>query len=128
MYTIMTGSNPPTLMLGGTEAFHFSIFIELEQIIIHPTCVPDRHGHAANTLDLFFTSNPQNYVSSPLRSSVHCTVTVTSSFTPPPLIPPTQRHLWLLENSRCADMSNFLLDFPRNLCSAKVCRAPFIFP
>ena len=115
MYTILTCSNPPTLMLGGIEAFHFSISNELEQIIKHPTRVPDRHDHAANPLDLFFTSNPQKYtytVSSPLRSSDHCTVSVTSTFTPPPPIPPTQRHLWHFENAQRADMSNFLFDFP----------------
>ena len=39
---------------------------------------------------------------------------VTSSFTPPPPIPPTQRHLWHFENVRHADMSNYLLDFPWN--------------
>ena len=44
--------------VGGIEAFHFSISNELEQIIKHPTRVPDRHDHAANPLDLFFTSNP----------------------------------------------------------------------
>ena len=63
--------------VGGIEAFHFSISNELQQIIKHPTRVPDRHDHAANTLDLFFTSNPQNYtytVSFPLGSSDHCTV------------------------------------------------------
>ena len=101
--------------VGGIEAFHFSISNELEQIIKHPTRVPDRHDHAANPLDLFFTSNPQNYtytVSSPLGSSDHCTVSVTSTFTPPPPIPPTQRHLWHFENTRRADMSNFLFDFP----------------
>ena len=100
--------------VGGIEAFYFSVSNELEQIIKHPTRVPDRHNHAANTLDLFFTANPQNYthtVSSPLGSSDHCTVSVTSSFTPPPPIPPTQRHLWHFENARRADMSNFLLDF-----------------
>ena len=99
----------------GIEEFRFSISNELEQIIQHPTRVPDRHDHAANPLDLFFTSNPQNYtytVASPLGSSGHCTVSVTSTFTPPPPIPPTQRHLWHFENSRHADMSNFLLDFP----------------
>ena len=103
--------------VGGIEAFHFSISNEREQIIKHPTHVPDRHDHAANTLDLFFTSNPQNYtytVCSPLGSSDHCTVSVTSSFIPPPPIPPTQRHLWYFENARRADMSNFLLDFPWN--------------
>ena len=101
--------------VGGNEAIHFSISNELEQIIKHPTRVPDRHDHAANTLDLFFTSNPQNYtytVSSPLGSSDHCTVSVTSSFTLPPPIPPTQCHLWHFENARLADMTNFLLDFP----------------
>ena len=97
------------------EAFHFSISNELEQIIKHPTRVPNRHDHAANPLDLFFTSNPPNYtytVSSPLGSSDHCTVSVTSTFTSPPPIPPTQRHLWHFENARRADMSNFLLYFP----------------
>ena len=101
--------------VGGIEAFLFPISNELEQIIKHPTRVPDRHDHAANTLDLFFTSNPQNYtypVSSSLGSSDHCTVSVTSSFTLPPPIPPTRLHLWHLENARRADMSNFLLDFP----------------
>ena len=39
--------------VGGIEAFHFSISNELEQIIKHPTCVPDRHDHAANSLYLF---------------------------------------------------------------------------
>ena len=101
--------------VGGIEAFHFSISNELEQIIKHPTRIPDRHDHAANPLDLFFTSNPQKYtytVSSPLGSSDHCTVSVTSTFTPPSPIPPTQRHLWHIENARRGDMSNFLFDFP----------------
>ena len=101
--------------VGGIEAFHFSISNELEQIIKHPTRVPDCHGHAANPLDLFFTSNPQNYtytVTSPLGSSDHYTVSVTSTFTPPPPIPPAQRHLWHFENARRADMSNFFLDLP----------------
>ena len=40
--------------VGGIEAFHFSISNNLEQIIKHPTHVPDNHDHAANTLDLFF--------------------------------------------------------------------------
>ena len=116
-YTTLTGSNQPTLMLGELRLFPFSISSEMEEIIKYPTRVPHRHYHAANTLDLFFTSNPQNYtytVSSPLGSSDHCTVSVASFFTPPPPIPPTQHHLWHFENTWCADMSNFLLDFPWN--------------
>ena len=66
-----------------------------------------KDGHAADTLDLFFTSNPQNSaytVSSPLGSSNHCTVSVSSSLIPPPPIPPTQHHLWHFENARHADV------------------------
>ena len=37
--------------VGGIEAFHFSIPNELEQIIKHPTVVPDHHDHAAKTLN-----------------------------------------------------------------------------
>ena len=40
------------------EALTFSILNDLEQIITHPTHIPDRHDHTTNTLDLFFTSNP----------------------------------------------------------------------
>ena len=102
MYTTLTGSNPLTLVWEELRLF-ISLFPtswnKLSNIL--PTRVPDRHDHAANTLDLFFTSNPQNYtytVSSPLGSSDHCTVSITSSFTPPPPIPPTQRHLWHFQN------------------------------
>ena len=121
--------------VGGIDAFHFSISNELEQIIKHLTRVPDHHDHAATTLDLFFTSNPKNYtypVPSPLLFSDHCAVSVTSSFTPPTPIHPTQRHLWQFEkasftppppipltqhhlrhfeNAWRADMSRFVLDF-----------------
>ena len=115
MCTILTGSNPPTLMLGELKLF-ISLFLT-NWNIKHPTRVPDCHDHAASTLDLFFTTNPQNYtytVSSPLGSSDHCTVSVTISFTPPPPIPPTQHHLWYFWTTRRADMNNFLLDFPWN--------------
>ena len=101
----------------GIEALHFFIYNELEQIIKHPTHVPDHHDYVANSLDLFFTSNPRNYaytVSSPLGSSNHCTVSVSSSFTLPPSILPTQHHLWHFENAWHADMSDILLDFPWN--------------
>ena len=95
MYTILTGSNPLTLMLGELWLF-ISLSNELEQIVKHPTRVPDCHDRAANTLDLFFTSEPHKYtctVSSPLGSSDDCNISVSSSFTPPPPIPPTQYHL-----------------------------------
>ena len=66
-------------------------------------------------LDLFFTSNRSNYsytVSSPPGSSDHSLISVSSSFSPPLPIPPTQSHLWHFENTRHSDIRDFLLDFP----------------
>ena len=142
IYTTLTGSNPPTLMLGELRLFislfltswnklsnilhMFLIVMTMQQTwessaelkgLVNPLIY--NNNNAANTFDLFFTSNSQNYtytVSSPLGSSDHCTVSVTSSFTPPPPIPPTQRHLWHFENAQHADISNFRLDFPWNDC------------
>ena len=50
--------NSNTTDVGGREEFDFSISNELEQIIKHPTCFPDRHGDRPNILVLFFTFNP----------------------------------------------------------------------
>ena len=100
---------------GGREALSFSILHDLEQIIKHPTRVPDRHDQAPNILDLFFTSNPLNYsysISSPLGSSDHSVVSVSASLAPPPPLPPTKRLLWHFERVQRADMSAFLFDFP----------------
>ena len=100
---------------GVGEAHSFSIIHDLEQIIKHPTRVPDSHGQAANTLDLFLTANPIYYsytVSSPLGLSDHCLVSVFSSFSTPPPIPPTQCRIWLFNRIQRAEMSDFLKDFP----------------
>ena len=81
---------------GGVEALEFSILHSLDQLIQQPTRVPDRHDQASNILDLFFISNCDLYtysVSSPLGSSDHCFVTVTSSYAPPPPLPSTSHRL-----------------------------------
>merc|ERR1712002_1391927 len=96
-------------------AYSFSVLHELEQIIRHPTRVPDRHEQAANTLDLFLTSNPHHYshtVTSPLRSSDHCLVSVSTTLAPPSPLPTTKRRLWHFERAQRADLSAFLTDFP----------------
>ena len=111
-------------MLGELRLFISLFLTSWNKLSKHPTRVPDRNDHAAKALDLFFTSNPQNYtysVSSSLGSSSHCTVSVTSSFIPPLPIPPTRCHLWHFENARRADMSNFLLDFPWNDYCFRTC-------
>ncbi|MPC58382.1 hypothetical protein E2C01_052386 [Portunus trituberculatus] len=42
----------------GELAFNFAILFDLEQLVQHPTCVPDRLGDTLRILDLFLTSNP----------------------------------------------------------------------
>ena len=58
----------------------------MTKVISEPTRVPDRAGDKANTLDLFLTSNPSIYssptVSSPLRNSDHCLITLRHDFLP----------------------------------------------
>ena len=70
----------------GREAEAFAIVNDLTQVISEPTRVPDRAGDKANTLDLFFTSNPSIYspptVSSPLGNSDHCLITLRHDFLP----------------------------------------------
>ncbi|MPC56069.1 hypothetical protein E2C01_050019 [Portunus trituberculatus] len=42
----------------GELAFNFVILHDLEQIVQHPTRIPDRLGDTPNILDLFLTSIP----------------------------------------------------------------------
>ena len=101
--------------VGGNEARFFSITNEMEQIIHHPTRVPDRHDQTPNILDLCFTSNPSLYsysISAPLGSSDHKLISLNSSHASPPPIPPTDRHLWFYDQARKDDIRTHLLDFP----------------
>ena len=96
-------------------ALDFCLLHDLEQIIQQPTRVPDRSDHAPNTLDLFFTSNPQNYsytITSPLGSSDHCLVAVTTSFAQPPPLPSTSRRIWHFKRIKRPELSSFYSDFP----------------
>ena len=104
-----------TTDVGGTEAHSFSVTNEMEQLIKHPTRIPDRHDHTGNILDLFFTSNPSNYsysISAPLGSSDHKVISVSCSFSSPPPIPSTTRQLWFPERAQCDDIRTLILDFP----------------
>ena len=108
-----------TTDLGGVEAHSFSVINEMEQIIKHATRVPDRHDHASNTLDLFFTSNPTHYsysISAPLGSSDHNLISVSCSFSSPPPLPSTTRRLWFKKKAQQTNISSFLLDFPWDSC------------
>ncbi|MPC10778.1 hypothetical protein E2C01_003420 [Portunus trituberculatus] len=42
----------------GELVFNFAVLHDLEQLVQHPTCIPDCLGDTPNILDLFLTSNP----------------------------------------------------------------------
>ena len=81
----------------GEQAFSFAILHDFEQLVQHPTRIPDRLGDTPNILDLFLTSNPSAYsvkLFSPLGSSDHNLISVSCPIAPvPPRDPPKQRCL-----------------------------------
>ncbi|MPC88255.1 hypothetical protein E2C01_083155 [Portunus trituberculatus] len=81
-----------------TTTFNFAILHDLQQLVQHPTRIPDRLGDMPNILDIFLTSNPSAYVatlSSPLGSSDHNLISVSCPISPiPPHDPPKRRCIW----------------------------------
>ncbi|MPC66207.1 hypothetical protein E2C01_060353 [Portunus trituberculatus] len=86
----------------GELAFNFAIFHYLEQLVQHPTRIPDRPGDTPSILDLFFISNPSAYavnISSPLGSSDHNRS-------------PKRRCLWRFTSAKWGDLRRYYADFP----------------
>ncbi|MPC50112.1 hypothetical protein E2C01_043934 [Portunus trituberculatus] len=82
----------------GELAFNFAILHDLEQLVQHPTRIPDRLGDTPNIFDLFITFNPSAYavtLSSPLGSSDHNLISIFCPTSPiPPQDPSKRRCLW----------------------------------
>ena len=58
----------------GELAYNFAMLHDLEQLVQHPTRIPDRLEDTPKILDLFLNSNPSAYavtLSSPLGSQSH---------------------------------------------------------
>ena len=73
----------------GKLAYNFAILHDLEQLVQHPTRIPDRLGDTINILVclFFLTSNPSAYVvtlSSPLGPSDHNLISVSYPSSPIP--------------------------------------------
>ena len=102
----------------GEQAFNFAILHDLEQLVQHPTRIPDRPGDTPNILDLFLTSNPSSYsvkLFSPLGSSDHNLISLTCLAAPvPPRDPPRQRCFWHFNSARWDDLRQYYSDFPWN--------------
>ncbi|MPC40220.1 hypothetical protein E2C01_033776 [Portunus trituberculatus] len=63
----------------GELAFSFAILHDLEQLVQHPTRIPEHLGDTPNNLDFFFSSNPSACavtLSSLLGSSDHNIISV----------------------------------------------------
>ena len=102
----------------GELAFNFSVLNNLEQLIQHPTRIPDRPGERANILDLYLTSHPSSYtvkLFSPLGSSDHNLISVSCPITPvQPLEPPSPRRYWHFGIADWDALRQYFFDFPWN--------------
>ncbi|MPC71100.1 hypothetical protein E2C01_065369 [Portunus trituberculatus] len=82
MFTTSFGFPLPSLTIHNELPFNFVIFHNLEQLMEHPTRIPDRLGDTPNILDLFLTSNPSAYVvtlSALFISFLYCPISNASS-------------------------------------------------
>ncbi|MPC68647.1 hypothetical protein E2C01_062850 [Portunus trituberculatus] len=75
MFTTSFGFPPPSLTILVNIAFSFAILHDLEQLVQHPTRIPDRLGDTPNILGLSLISNPPAYA-----------VTLSSQLDPPTTI------------------------------------------
>ena len=102
----------------GEQAFSFAILNDLEQLVQHPTRIPDRLGDTPNILDLFLTSNPSAYsvkLYSPLGTSDHNLISVFCPIAPiRPQDPPGRRCFWHYASARWDDLRSYFSDFPWN--------------
>ena len=102
----------------GEHAYTFYLTSGLEQLVQHPTRIPDRLGDTPNILDLFFTSNPSAYsvhLFSPLGSSDHRLISASCPIAPvPSQDPPKRRCYWHFASARWEDLRRHFADFPWN--------------
>ncbi|MPC94982.1 hypothetical protein E2C01_090174 [Portunus trituberculatus] len=82
----------------GELAFKFAIVYHLQQLVQHPTRIPDRLVYTPNILDFFLTTHPSVYaviLSSPLGSFDHNLIAVSWTIFPiPSQDTAKQRCLW----------------------------------
>ena len=102
----------------GEHAFDFSLSNDLEQLVQHPTRIPDRLGDTPNILDLFLTSNPSAYAVElfpPLGSSDHRLISASCPISPvSPQDPPKKRCLWHYASAQWDNLRSYYADFPWN--------------
>ena len=102
----------------GEQAFDFAFLNDLEQLVQHPTRIPDRSGITLDILDLFLTFNPSAYsvkLFSPLGSSNHRLISESCPIDPvPPQDLPKWRCFWHYTLVKWGDLRRYYSDFPWN--------------
>ncbi|MPC41145.1 hypothetical protein E2C01_034730 [Portunus trituberculatus] len=102
----------------GEPAFNFAILHDLEQLVQHPTRIPDLLGDTPNVFYLFLTSNPSAYavtLSSPLGSSDQNLISRLCPISPiSPQDPPKRRCLWRVTSANWGDLRRYYANFPWN--------------
>ena len=101
----------------GQAAHSFALSQNLSQIVASPTRVPDRATDRGYLLDLFLTTNPDSYhhrVSSPLGTSDHCVVTVTSNNLLSKPSAPFHRTVYRFSKADWCGFRSFLSQIPWN--------------
>ncbi|MPC39192.1 hypothetical protein E2C01_032720 [Portunus trituberculatus] len=92
----------------GEPAFNFAILHDQEQLVQHPTRIPDCLGDTSNILDLFLTSNPSAYavtLCSMLGSFDHNLISVSCPISPiPPHNPPKWKYPWCFASASWGDL------------------------
>ncbi len=99
----------------GEHAYNFALLNDLEQLVQHPTYIPDCLGDRTNILDLFLTSNPSKYsvkLFPPLGSPNHNLISVSCPITPVhPLDPPKRHCFWHFASAPWDDLRMYFSDF-----------------
>ena len=102
----------------GEQAFNFVSLHDLEQLVKHPTRIPDHSGDMPNILDLFLTSNPFAYsvkLPSLLGSSNHRLISVSCSIGPVlPQDPLKRRFFWHYVSAKRDDLRKYYSHYSWN--------------
>ena len=101
----------------GRDAEAFAIVNNLSQLISEPTCIPDRSGDNANTLDQFLTTNPDIYsnpiLDFPFGNSDHCLIALQHNFVSHQHRSSSSQKFFQYSKADWDSLQNFFAAYPR---------------
>ena len=102
-------------------AFNFALCHNFTQLVTSPTRIPDRDSDGSYLLDLFLTSHPdffQHSVESPLGTSDHCVVSLSTCFTSSRHEGPYHRTVLRYRDADWDGFRSFIADIPKKSLSS----------